>query len=223
MTGWRPRHPPGASDPVAAFPAPIVPAFARRWRRLGCTFVDAEPAYPRLPAAEAARYGYGLGSFRTGAATTAESARAWLEAAAGIAPLPPPEERDGRVVDPARPDLEPGGFASLAEADALRRVTFAAIRRAARAHTLVLPLADGAAGDLPAVAGALARLGAARLLLVPLADVPHPPLEAAAAGLGEAVDLAPALSGEVLADHLAGATMDESPDDAALDALAPRP
>lgn len=211
-SAWRPLRPPGPRDPVAAFPAPFVPAFARALRRRGYTFLDAEPAYPRLSAAEAARYGYGLGSFRTGEVLTPARARLWIEAAAGRPLRGSFAERDGGTVDLLRPDVEPGGFRSLAEAEALRAVTVAAIARAlSEAHTLVLPLAAAAeeVDDLAAILRAMRGLGTARLLLVPAGAADLRPLAAALAAALAAdcmVETAPPLSGEALAAALCAAS-----------------
>jgi hypothetical protein len=221
---WRPRRPPRPSDPVASFPAPFVPALSRALRRRGGTFLDAEPAWSRLPAAEAARFGYGAGSFRTGPVTAA-TARIWIEAAAGRTPRIGFAEREGRTVDLLRPGVEPGGFRSLAEAEALRRVTVAAVRRAlGAAHTLLLPLPDTDANvvdDCAAALAALRSLGSAQLVLVPTGSADLRPLAAALARDGS-VEATPPLGAEALAEAFAPGRS-AADEDAHLDRFAPSP
>jgi hypothetical protein len=137
------RVPEGAVDPVGTPPfriarstriATVGSCFAQHMSsalsNLGYTYFVAEPAPPDVPPAEARRAGYGVFSTRSGNVYTPRqllqlfdraygtfvpSDRAWLRA-------------DGRYADPFRPEIEPHGFASIAELEDSRDAHFAAVR-----------------------------------------------------------------------------------------------
>ncbi|OYX24154.1 MAG: GSCFA family protein [Rhodobacterales bacterium 32-66-7] len=99
---------------------------ARRYR-----WQDHEPGPPGLTPAQRLDYHYGTFSFRTGNIYTPRMLRQWLTWALTDTPVPAEVwGREGRVYDPFRPGVEPGGFHSATEMAASRQDTLAAIRSA---------------------------------------------------------------------------------------------
>lgn len=104
------------------------------------TWLDAEPAPPMMLPATARRYNYGIFSTRTGNIYTVALLRQWLDWALN------PEGADqeiwldekGRLFDPARPTMEPEGFADKAAFRAARDQTFSALRKAIRTADVFL-------------------------------------------------------------------------------------
>jgi GSCFA family/Polysaccharide biosynthesis enzyme WcbI len=98
--------------------------------RHGYDYFVAEPPPPELSADEARRAGYGIFSTRCGNVYTARQLLQLLERAYGrltprdVAWMRP----DGRYADPFRPQIEPAGFASVAELLASRERHLAAVR-----------------------------------------------------------------------------------------------
>lgn len=97
----------------------------------GYKWVDAEPAPEQMSPKAMRDYHYGTFSFRTGNIYTVSMLAQWLSWTTGNT-TPPDEvwEKDGRFFDPFRPTVDPGGFASKAEALKSRAVTIAAVRKA---------------------------------------------------------------------------------------------
>jgi PAS domain-containing protein len=171
--------PAGAVDPVVAGKfriardAPVFSAgscfaqhIARQLKASGYHYLVAEPAHPLLPEAVAERYGYGLFSARTGNLYTTRQLVQLVQRAYGkFAPAEPSwRNRDGELVDPFRPAIQPGGFASEEELQADRAQHLRAVRAGfERMSVLVFTLgltetwisrADGAAFPVcPGVSG----------------------------------------------------------------------
>lgn len=108
-----------------------------RERKMG--WINAEPAPGRSPEALALRFNYGVFSARTGNIYTLRQLLQWLDLAldpdhcAGIETWMQEEEGRPRYYDSLRPGVEPGGFASAAEALASRIGTARAFGNSIRA------------------------------------------------------------------------------------------
>lgn len=108
----------GRDDKVATAGSCFAQNIARYLRRSGFHFLVSESAHPIAPPEVAERHGYGLYSARYGNIYTARQLLQLFDRAYGaftpaedIWPAPEP----GRFVDPFRPTIEPGGYASEAE------------------------------------------------------------------------------------------------------------
>lgn len=109
----------------------------------GMPWVDAEPAPGRCPPDLARRFGFGVFSARTGNIYTAAQLLCHARLATGMDDPDAIEtwEQGGRHHDSLRPAIEPGGFASLAEAQLSRRSMVRGFARAVRqADVLVFTL-----------------------------------------------------------------------------------
>jgi hypothetical protein len=167
-------------DPVVRFPfrvtpgQPIVTAgscfaqhIARYLKRAGFNYLVTEPGHPILEEAGIRdAFNYGVFSARFGNIYTSRQLEQLFRRAYGtFVPADSAWERpDGRLVDPFRPNIQPGGFHTREELDADRRQHLAAVRRAfeqlevliftfgltecwtAVADGAVFPLAPGVAG-----------------------------------------------------------------------------
>jgi GSCFA family len=93
-------------------------------------WVNAEPAPGRMPAELATAYNYGVYSARTANIYTAAQLLFLLQLATDHMPADAAEvwEDDGRFYDSLRPAIEPGGFASRAEAVWSRQSMLRALR-----------------------------------------------------------------------------------------------
>lgn len=110
--------------------------FAQRLSRAlvaqGYNWIDAEPAPPMLEPAHRQACSYGVFSARTGNIYTTAMLRQWVSWAFDGAPDDPEiwTGEDGRVQDPFRPEIEPGGFADADELIRARTRTLDALRGA---------------------------------------------------------------------------------------------
>lgn len=171
--------PPDAVDPVGCVPFRITPEtkigtagscfaqhIARALDRSGYRYFVTERGPAQLSPEESRQRGYGMFSARYGNIYTARQLLQLIRRAYGeFVPLDQAWQRgDGRLVDPFRPQIEPSGFANIAELEAARRVHFAAVRELCektdvfvftlglteawrrRADGAVFPLVPGAAG-----------------------------------------------------------------------------
>lgn len=154
------------TDRIATAGSCFAQHIARHLQRAGFNYLVTETANPVIPTDIAAQYGYGLFTARYGNIYTSRQLLQLLQRAYGL--FQPADDvwlrSDGRLIDPFRPRLQPGGFVSRAEYDADRRQHFAAVRRAIETlDVLVFTLGltegwvsriDGAAYPLcPGVAG----------------------------------------------------------------------
>lgn len=106
---------------------------ARYISNSGYTHYIAETCHPLVPKDVAKAHNYGKFSARYGNIYTARQLLQLLQRAYGLfsPDIPTWEGKDSkRIVDPFRPQIQPGGFASSAELEADRRQHFKAIRDA---------------------------------------------------------------------------------------------
>ena len=166
-------------DPVGRFPVlltpdrPVVTAgscfaqhISRHLKRAGFNFLVTEPGHQLLPDDLRATMNYGVFSARFGNIYTSRQLEQLIRRASGtFEPADAVWERpDGRLVDPFRPTIQPGGFATREELIADRTQHLAAVRRAfegvsvfiftlgltecwaSQADGAVFPIAPGVAG-----------------------------------------------------------------------------
>jgi hypothetical protein len=118
-------------DRIATAGSCFAQHIARHLTMSGFDYFVTETAHP-LVAHLAADYNYGLFTSRYGNIYTSRQLLQTIKRAYG-AFIPRDNawsSRDGRVIDPYRPQIQPNGFASLEELIEDRRQHFAAIRRA---------------------------------------------------------------------------------------------
>jgi hypothetical protein len=119
-------------DKVATAGSCFAQNIARYLKRSGFNYMVSESAHPILPAEVAEKHGYGMFSARFGNIYTARQLLQLFDRAYGrFVPeddIWPAAEGNGRVVDPFRPTIEPGGYASEAELRADRTHHFARVR-----------------------------------------------------------------------------------------------
>ncbi|WP_163848858.1 GSCFA domain-containing protein [Pseudooceanicola aestuarii] len=127
---WQSKWPIAMADPIVTAGSCFAQHIGRALSARGFLWMDAEPAPAHLAPEPAREFNYGIFSFRTGNIYTARTLLQWLQLAYAEIEIDEWWQRDGRVYDPLRPAIEPGGFESVEEARASRRATLAAIRRA---------------------------------------------------------------------------------------------
>lgn len=131
-------------DPVGKFGLRITPQtrvatagscfaqhIARHLQKSGFTYFVAEDGHPILPQAVREAHRYGMFSARYGNIYTARQLLQLIQRAYGdFVPAEPAWiEADGRVLDPFRPNIQPGGFVSVDEMEGDRTRHLAAVRR----------------------------------------------------------------------------------------------
>jgi len=128
---WKPKLAITSQTRIVTAGSCFAQHFARALTARGYGWIDHEPGPPSLSDKQKLDYHYGTFSFRTGNIYTPRMLLQWLRwALAGDAPASEVWESEGRVYDPFRPAIEPGGFASAEELHLSRAVTLAAIRHA---------------------------------------------------------------------------------------------
>ena len=119
------------TDRVATAGSCFAQHIARHLAASGFSYLVTEPAHPIVPPDAARAAGYGLFSARTGNIYTTLQLLQLFDRAYGD--FMPAEdawvEPDGRAIDPFRPTIQPGGFASEAEMRADRAHHLACVRR----------------------------------------------------------------------------------------------
>ncbi|PPQ28469.1 GSCFA domain-containing protein [Rhodopila globiformis] len=119
-------------DRVATAGSCFAQHIARHLAMSGFNYFVSERENPVIPGNLAAEYGYGLFTARYGNIYTSRQLLQLLKRAYGL--FQPVEDvwhkKNGSLVDPYRPQIQPDGFASLAEYLADRQQHFAAVRRA---------------------------------------------------------------------------------------------
>ncbi len=130
---WQPKFNITPEMPIATFGSCFAQHFGHALRDRGYKWMDMEPAPRELSAANARKFGYGLFTCRTGNIYTTSLLLQWLKWALGVE-TPPEEywEKDGRIYDPFRPNIEPNGFESVEEMQQLRQITIEALRMTVR-------------------------------------------------------------------------------------------
>jgi hypothetical protein len=115
---------------VATYGSCFAQHFSKALLERGYSWLNAEPGLPGMPAELQRDFSYGVFSARTGNIYTASLLRQWIGwALEGIAPPSLHWEKDGRIHDPYRPTVEPGGFVSVVEMEQSRAHSIAAFRR----------------------------------------------------------------------------------------------
>ena len=128
---WKPRHPLRPTDRIVTFGSCFSQRIGAALIGLGYNWVSTEPPPPDFDEAEARRFNYNIFSCRVANIYTASMLRQWTRWAL-LEEAAPDEawESEGRWFDPFRPAIEPGGFASREEMEAMRAVTIRAFREA---------------------------------------------------------------------------------------------
>lgn len=120
------------SDRVATAGSCFAQHIARHLKASGFNYFVSELPNPVVPEHMAASFGFGLFTARYGNVYTSRQLIQLLKRAYGL--FQPVDDMwfdsDGYIVDPFRPQIQPCGFASVAEFAADRSQHFAAIRRA---------------------------------------------------------------------------------------------
>lgn len=120
------------TDKVATAGSCFAQHIARHLRQSGFHFLVTEPAHPIVPLEVAEAHGYGLFTARYGNIYTSLQLLQLFDRAYDT--FTPMEDAwtgpDGTFIDPFRPLIQPGGFASLAELHADRRHHLACVRHA---------------------------------------------------------------------------------------------
>lgn len=136
---WTPKFAITPEDVIVTAGSCFAQHFSRALTAAGYGWKDFEPAPKYLPAEQAAEFGYGVFSFRTGNIYTPSMLLQWLRLA--YAEIPDPVEvwegEDG-IRDPLRPMIEPVGFASIAELSEARQSTYGALRRAVEQSSVLV-------------------------------------------------------------------------------------
>lgn len=126
-----PRFQLDKSSRIATAGSCFAQHIARYIRNSGGTYLVTEPGHPLLDAARLAAFNYGTFSSRFGNIYTTRQLLQLLQRAYGLRQAVDDvwREKDGSLVDPFRPFIQPGGFQSLVEYEADRRQHYAAVRR----------------------------------------------------------------------------------------------
>jgi hypothetical protein len=120
-----------ATDRIVTAGSCFAQHIAERLRQQGFAFLVTESAHPILPPKVAQDFQYGLFSARYGNLYTARQLLQLMQRAYGaFTPRDDVWEEGGRFYDPFRPQIQPGGFATLEEYQHDRAQHFAAVRRA---------------------------------------------------------------------------------------------
>lgn len=119
------------TDRVATAGSCFAQHIARYLSASGFNYFVTEEAHPLVPPHIAREFQYGVFSARFGNIYTSRQLLQLLHRAYGL--FTPAEDvwegRNGRLIDPYRPRIQPDGFISIAEYTADRRQHFAAVRR----------------------------------------------------------------------------------------------
>lgn len=127
---WSAKFPITPNTTVATYGSCFAQHIGQALKRRGFTWLETEPAPLLLTETQAKRFNFGVFSSRTGNIYTSSLLAQWVSWADGSAT--PPDEvwagDDGRVYDPFRPTIEPGGFADVEELTRTRAATIEAFR-----------------------------------------------------------------------------------------------
>ncbi|MEP5728261.1 MAG: GSCFA domain-containing protein [Sulfitobacter sp.] len=130
---WSPKWPVTRADKIATAGSCFAQHIGRALSARDYAWTDFEPAPPFLRGSQAAKFNYGVFSFRTGNIYTPRMLNQWLDLALDGHVGPEPFlTSDGRFVDPMRPMIEPDGFATELEFYTARQATAAAIAQAVK-------------------------------------------------------------------------------------------
>lgn len=117
---WRPKHRWNLTSKVATAGSCFAQHIGRALGARGFNWLDGEPAPEAFDELTRKEFNYGVFSFRTGNIYTVAALKQWLEWSFGDS-IPPQEiwHEEQRFFDPFRPNVEPGGFASIEELTAV--------------------------------------------------------------------------------------------------------
>ncbi len=121
---WDPKFPIYQRQRVVTFGSCFAQHFGKALAKNQFSWYNCELGPPFLSPALNLKYNYGVFSSRTGNIYTASLLRQWTKWALGKVESPNEVwEKNGRFYDPFRPNIEPEGFASVAELHASRDYT----------------------------------------------------------------------------------------------------
>lgn len=113
---WQPKFKLTPEDPVSTYGSCFAQHIGRALKAHGYTWLVTETAPQRCPEELAKTYNYGIFSARTANIYTTTLLLQWTEWAQKPSRAPAEAwEKDGRFIDPFRPQIEPNGFASREE------------------------------------------------------------------------------------------------------------
>jgi len=117
---YRPRFPISQKEKIAAAGSCFAQHISRQFKDRGYNFLDTEPAPPLLPEALWHSHGYDLYSARYGNIYTARQLWQLIQRAFGqFSPKERVWANNGSYFDPFRPAIEPKGFRSMDEFNAI--------------------------------------------------------------------------------------------------------
>lgn len=127
---WQPKYHISPSDPVATFGSCFAQHIGRELKERGYHWMITENGPYGMGAKDAQELNYGVFSCRTGNIYTTSLLKQWTSWALGES-MPPDEywESSGKIFDPFRPAVEPGGFESIDEMRRSRLETINAFKR----------------------------------------------------------------------------------------------
>lgn len=139
---WEPRFDLRPDASIVTFGSCFAQHIGRALSHRGLHWSNLEPAPPGLSAQDAEAFHYGEFSARTGNLYTASLLKQWTGWALGHAAVPGEAwTHEGRVHDPFRPAIEPGGFECAEEMRQSREQTLRSLRACiAQAGTFVFTL-----------------------------------------------------------------------------------
>lgn len=128
----RPKFLIARSDKVATAGSCFAQHIAKRLAASGFSYLVTEDAHPMATEDQRRTFNYGTYTARYGNIYTTRQLLQLLKRAYGEwEPVDDAwHQADGSVIDPYRPEIQPGGFSSLAELHLDRRQHFAAVRKA---------------------------------------------------------------------------------------------
>lgn len=126
---YRPKFTLGRNDRIAVAGSCFAQHVGRNLRAQGFSVIDKEPAPEQLGTDVASKYGYGIYSARYGNIYTARQLRQLIgDCADGVTRDEDFWERDGRLFDALRPNVEPAGLDSGREAALHRKEHLGKVR-----------------------------------------------------------------------------------------------
>jgi len=113
---WNPKFGIERTQPIVTFGSCFAQHIGKALKESGYNWLTTERPPHGLSREHAKLFGYNMFSARTGNIYSVSLLKQWTEWALGQSP-PSDElwEKDGRIIDPFRPTIEPNGFASEAE------------------------------------------------------------------------------------------------------------
>jgi len=119
---WTPKLPITETTPVATFGSCFAQHIGKALAARGYNWLITEQAPFGMSAENAKKFNYGVFSARTGNIYTTTLLRQWANWAAGATPPDEVWGTEGAYIDPFRPVIEPGGFATVEELRASRQM-----------------------------------------------------------------------------------------------------